>query len=550
VATVHALTGVALPLADFPSEASWGGFDEDLDLSPGPANVEAVARAAPRAAAAVARPGALPCSPGAGSEACGRELLATFGVRAFRRPLEPAEAEFFARLLDTATRASGFQDGVRLVVETLLQSPRLLYRLELSPGAVTATPGVLALDPWERATRLSYLLTGTLPDEALLAAARAGTLSRPEGVLGEARRMLGPPGGPTVYGDYFRQWVGLDFLEAPRSVPGWTPRIAGLMRQETERFVDEVMRTDGRLETLLTAPFTFMNGPLAAFLGTSGPTGEAFTRVELDPSRRKGLLTQASWLSINAHDEWPSPVMRGMFVHERVLCQDVPAPPAGVDAPVPVPSAVPTTNRELLTRSVAAPFCAICHDVIDPYGFAFEHYDAVGRWRDTDKGLPIDDSAVAPMPSIGAFRGAVELAEKLAASPEAAACAVQSWFRYAHGRRPTDGEACVVAGLAARFDEHRHDVRALLLALVESDTFLYRRATAAPPALVLSAPPSLDIPAGASAATRRAAEQRFVLAALVSLYEGAAAQLTGEEQRRLLLHVAALRDLQKQVRSP
>jgi hypothetical protein len=230
---------------------------------------------------------------------------------------------------------------------------------------------------------------------------------------------------------------------------------------------------------MFTAHFTFLNEPLAAFYGSPGPVGSEFQRTTLDGVRRAGFLTQAGILAALAKPNQTSPVQRGKFVQEQLLCNDLPPPPANVEITLPEPSPTATT-RERFSQHASLPTCAACHTLMDPIGLGFEHYDGSGRWRDSENGMAIDASGVVNGSDVdGPFVGAIELADRLGHSERVRACFVRQWFRFAYGRGDTPADQCTLATLTSRFAAGKANVRELLVALTESDAFLYRPASLA-----------------------------------------------------------------------
>jgi len=279
----------------------------------------------------------LTCDPAAqGEEACAKTFIASFGRKAFRRNLTDAESATLYRVYQAGKEGSSYVDGVKAVVEMALQSPQFLYRIE--HGA--AVPGQTVFRPTstEMATRLSYLLWGSMPDEPLLDKAMAGQLDSKEQVLAQAKLMLDDPKARDVVRFFTGTLYGIggvDALERSAGLfPTYTRSLGPLFRQETERFIDHVIwEGAGDFATLFNASYTFVNGPLATFYGLPGVTGDAFQRVERDPSRRLGLLTHASVLASTTPGSRNNPVVRGKFVYEELFCRQVPSPPASKSAP-------------------------------------------------------------------------------------------------------------------------------------------------------------------------------------------------------------------------
>jgi hypothetical protein len=255
------------------------------------------------------------------------------------------------------------------------------------------------------------------------------------------------------------------------------------MRTETDKFIEEVLwKGDGKLGTLLTAPFTFMNGPLAAFYGVPGVTGDAFQQVSLDPNQRSGLLTHAGLLSVLGNNDvgLTSLVYRGRFVREQLLCQPIPDPPADAQDNNP-PFTPATTAREWSVARRAKASCGACHEQLDPIGLGLENFDAIGLYRTMDKGKPVDAAGELTGTDVdGPFSGARALASKLGASALVRNCVVTQWFRYGYGRDVTPRDACTVATLDRVFATSGGNVRELLLALTQTDAFLFRSKGDAP----------------------------------------------------------------------
>ena len=234
---------------------------------------------------------------------------------------------------------------------------------------------------------------------------------------------------------------------------------------------------DGKISTLLTGPYSYMNANVAKHYGLPAPTGTGFVKVDLNPAQRMGILTQAAFLAGQAKPDQSSPVLRGKYVREQVLCEEVQPPPPGFMIVVP-PVTAGTTTRERFTSHDGQPSCAGCHTLMDPLGYAFEGFDATGILRTTDGGKPVDVSGEvrgAEDPALnGAFTGPVDLAKKLAASPEVAACVAKQWFRWGTGRAETEQDACSLGSINQQFQAANYDMRTLPLAILSTDAFRYR----------------------------------------------------------------------------
>jgi hypothetical protein len=413
-------------------------------------------------------------------EACARRLITGFAVRAYRRPLQPEEVAILEEAYRAGT-ADGEAEGLRAILLAVLQAPQFLYRLEVGQPR-RDTESFLRLTPWETAARLSFHFWGSLPDAELAAAAEAGQLDSPEEIARQAERLAADPRARDRVRGWHRRWLwlsGLDDKEKdPLRFPLFTPPVRMDMRAEIERFLDDSFWDPGSsLQTLLTSPHTFVTGRLAAHYGISAPAGAGPQRVALDPSRHAGLLTRGPLMTMLADDQYSNPVYRGAYVLQNLLCEDLPPPPDTVppDPPREVPANA--TIRERLEQHSTNPFCSGCHAQIDPIGFALESFDAVGRWRATDQGRPIDTSGrLEVLPDKPAFRDAVELSRLLAESSRTGDCMVRTWFELAFARRPdAKADACSVQTMQQRFTTGGQHLRDLFLAATETDAFRFRR---------------------------------------------------------------------------
>jgi hypothetical protein len=413
----------------------------------------------------------------AGDDACKRQFLRNFVTRAFRRPAMADDMADLDLTFENGRRlGGGFAGGVRAVVEVVLQAPEFLYQVEFGEQADEATPDLTRPSPHETAARLSYLLWGSTPDDVLLDAANRDALRSPSQIDEQAERLLADPRAHDVVRHFYEQLYGLTDLDVAslQNHPSFTPELPDLFRQETERFIDDVVwQGPGTFEALLTSPFTWMNGPLAKFYGVGGVTGDAFEKVDVDPKRRGGLLTQGRFLAARSFAGWTHPTMRGRIIVESFLCMAIPSAPDGAIAPPPDPDPNATT-RERLERATTGVSCAACHRILDPPGFAFEHYDALGLWRDTENGRPID--ATGRLHDNDArFDGAVELVQHWVHDRDVEKCHVGEWLAFAFGRTETEDDRCSRRTLERAFDRTNGNVRELLRTLTQTDGFLYRR---------------------------------------------------------------------------
>ena len=424
----------------------------------------------------------LPCDPFAptwttGERECARAFITQLGRRAFRRDVEPAQVERLLVVYDDGRDGTDFDAGIRLALEAILQSPHFLYRVE--SGVPAPGEELVPLDGFELASRLSYFLWRSMPDDALLDAAAAGELDGEAGVESQVRRMLEDPRAERALLSFYGDLLALDGLVSaykdPELFPGFSAELAAAMRTELELFVLSTLRDgDGGLAGLLGASHTFVNAELAAHYGIALPPGEGFVRVDLDPSVHRGLVTKPALMSLAAHDQRTSPTLRGKLVRTRLFCQELPPPPANVD--VTIPAAGELSTREWVQQRLDDPNCSACHVLMDPLGLALEGFDATGRPRTLEDGQPIDASGVLTHTDVdGDLDGPASLADKLVASEEVGECASRQWLEFALGRPPEGEDACTAASIGVAFSETDHDVTELMVSIATSPAFRTRR---------------------------------------------------------------------------
>jgi hypothetical protein len=481
--SVRELLGLEVELQELTPDEKVGAFDSNAVSPVSELVVEKYMALAERlAAAAVADVDTLvACDRQAlGDDACGEQFIADFGARAYRRSLGAEERQRYHRLFRDARELEGFESAIQTVLQAMLQSPYFLYHVETG-STFEADGRATLLTAHELASRLSFFLWGTPPDGELRAAVDRGELQTSEGLRAQAERMLSDDRAAPSIASFHLQWLKLDHLDQVEKDPELFPEFDAALRQamknETERFVDYVIRHgDGRLETLFTAPYGFPEGPLVDLYGVAPPPGhDPREPIELPADQRRGLLTQASVMATHAHTAATSPVLRGVFVRENVLCQPLPPPPPGVETNL-ADIAADATARERIELHQADPMCASCHRLIDDIGLGFENYDAIGRFRSSENGRPIDASGelVDTRDIDGRFDGALDLAAKLAQSSEVRQCVTKQWFRFALGRLEADGDRCSLEAAGETFEATNLDVRELLVAVVMSDAFRHR----------------------------------------------------------------------------
>ena len=420
-----------------------------------------------------------------GEDACVTSFLARTGRRLFRRPLTADEDTSLRAVIAWGRQERSYDKAIELALQVMLQHPSFLYRLELSADAPTATKGVVKLSGYEVATRLSYLLWATAPDDALLDQAKDGKLETAAQVRATAETMLKDDRTRRTLRSFHDQWLEIEEVAyAERNTamfPQYSKELVASMHEETARFVESLFfEGDRKISTLLSARWTYADAGLAKLYGVTPPAGGGFAKVDLGPTQqRAGILTHASVMTSHAKFDRSAPVLRGRFVRQRLLCVPIPDPDMNVMGLFPDIDPTNLTTRQYFEEHVKNPACSGCHDLMDPIGFGFEHYDAVGAWRALEKGKPVDASgSLDGAGSVdGDYNGAVELADKLAHSTELSDCLASQWFRYGAGRAEGDEDSCSLGLARARLTTSGGDLRELLLALTETDAFLYRTTT-------------------------------------------------------------------------
>ena len=420
----------------------------------------------------------VPCAEKEG-KSCVRTFVQTVGRRAWRRELTQAEVDRYVAVADTAsTKLGNFWSGLEFALVGILQSPYFLYRTELGQPD-PASPGQLRLTPEELASKLSYFLTGSLPDEELLAAAQAGELETTDQIQAHARRLLKTPQARQAMRAFWIDFLELHDFEslakAPELFPHMTQELAVAMKEETLRVMDHLaFDAQADMRTLFTTKVTFLNPLLAKHYGLEDLMSEqkGFQKVTFpEGSQRAGILTHAAFLTRHSNPDVTSPTHRGLFIRQGLLCETVNAPPPTIETTVPPaePGSHLITYRQRLEHYTAAPLCAGCHAMMDPLGFPFEGYDAVGQLRALDDGQPVDDTGAFGRQRV---TGALELGQALSGSRQVMDCIVRKVYRHAAGRVEGAGEARVIKALGDDFEAANFRFQDLLISLVSSPGFL------------------------------------------------------------------------------
>jgi len=493
LATLVTLPSVAPRLRGTLSGAL-GGYSNEaarLEMSaPHVATLFDVAREA--AASALDSGGAVSaCRAAMSSADCVAGLVADFGARAFRRPLTSEELLRYRSFFANELTASDPDTALSQLVRALLLSPHFQYRTELGTKAGDSFDldsfdlDSFDLEGFERAQILSYSLADAPPDAELSSAAAQGRLSTHAQLKDQALRLLASRATATGLPRFFDEHFSLSTVRAVANrdanlYPRFSVELMGDFASESDAFIGEVLWGDvegkRKLATLLAGGFSMLNERLAGLYGVPGVLGAELRRTTLPSAERAGLLTQGSFLARLANEAEGDVVKRGRFVREQLLCGAIPPPPANVNA-IPPPPTGDVSQRERMAQHSADTTCVGCHQLMDPLGFGFLGYDALGAYQTVDAGKPIDQSGTVP-DAMGAetpYVGAVELSQRLATAPAVQACFSQKLHRYVSGRAPQAADPCAASDAAARFEKSQGDVLELAADLVASEALATRR---------------------------------------------------------------------------
>jgi hypothetical protein len=483
----------------FPSDPPEGGEERQAFLSAlqvrGPLKIDGF-RESP------ARQKIFTCYPKQPSEeaACARQIVGSLAQRAFRRPVNDAQLQPLLAFYDSGYKAGGFETGVRDALTAILASPYFLYRIE----GGDSTGGAYTLTDLELASRLSFFLWSSIPDDELLAAATRGELSQPAKLDAQVRRMLADPKAKSLSKDFGFQWLNMAKLDEIEPDARLFPNASGtldarpLMRQELALFLDSVLRSDQPVTTLLTADYTYLNETLAMLYGINTVKGGQFQRVKLADSRRYGLLGKGAVLMATAYPNRTAPVLRGAWILERVLGTPPAQPPPNVGILKDEVRGKPATVRERFEQHSKNPTCFACHGVMDPLGFALENFDTVGqiRARDPDTGGAVDTAGV--LPDGTKISGTDDLRNALAArSSQFVQTVTEQLMTYALGRPLDYRDMPVVRRIVRDAAKDNNRFASIVSQVVASDAFRRREAAAKPPVTVTSNLPDISSPARA-----------------------------------------------------
>ncbi len=409
--------------------------------------------------------------------ACARRIIENTATRAWRRPVTVAELDRLAKLAATVRKDSEkFDEGLRIALEAILLSPNFLFRIEREPTAPAT--GTYNLNDFELATRLSYFLWSSLPDEPLMRAAREHKLTQPGGLQTQLKRMLTDPRATALIDNFAGQWLSLRELDRRKPDPVRFPladdEILEAMKTESLLFAGAILRENRPILDFLDGRFTYLNGALARYYGLPGVNGEAFRKVELDGVQRGGVMTHGAILTLSSYATRTSPVLRGKWVLENLLGTPPPPPPPDIPALEEKDLGSTASVRQRLEQHRANPACAVCHNQMDPIGFGLENYDAAGRWRTHDGKFAVDSSG--KLPGGQTFDKPQDLRRIMRDTPEAfTRNFVEKMMTYALGRglEPSDRQA--VGAIQQRLAANGYRFATLLEAILESPAFRQRQ---------------------------------------------------------------------------
>ena len=413
---------------------------------------------------------------------CARRIVSTLARRAFRRPATAAEVDRLLAFYRDGRKDATFDAGIERALRGILASPKFLIRVERDPEDLP--PGaVYRLADLDLASRLSFFLWSSIPDDDLLAAAEAGELSHAGTLEREVRRMLADPRADALVSNFAGQWLYLRNVRTTtpdkNEFPDFDDNLRQAFLRETELFVGSIMREDRSVLDLLTADYTFVNERLARHYGIPNVYGSHFRRVTVEDEARRGLLGQGSILLVTSHADRTSPVVRGKWVLDNLLGSPPPPPPPNVPPLKDKPDdGKPHSLRERMEEHRSNPACASCHKVMDPIGFALENFDAVGAWRTRDGGTPIDASG--QLADGTPINGVVSLREALVKRPEVfVGTMADKLLTYALGRPLTAGDMPAVRGVVHGAARHDYRFSSLVMGIVDSVPFRMRVKAAA-----------------------------------------------------------------------
>jgi hypothetical protein len=487
-------------VAAWPAEPPVNGFDnQDIALFISPSLQETISDLALQLSTAVTATTVAPCATTGGSATCLQSFIKSFTEQAYGRPITAAENASYVALAGTAP---DYATSVQMIVEMVLQSPYTLYVSELGPddgivasadgGSVTGPDGgalvgqgggapslpAVLLTPYEIASQISFMVTGTRPDATLLQAAQTAGFNNASDIQTQVQRLLVTAPGQASLARFITGWMDMGPMstvpKSPDVYPEYTQTLAAAMQQEFDTFVSTQLNGgNGTLSDFLTATSTNIPAALDSVYGS-----DLLKSGQLDPTRRKGLLSLPAVLTYNSNDINSGPIERGLLVRRQLLCQVVLPPPAVALAAIaanPFTLDAGITTREFFETHASQPACSGCHAQFDPIGFGLEDMDGMGRFRSTDNGLPVDSSGQLTATDVdGTFTGPAQLSVLLSQSQEVASCMVNHFFNFDQARDPVAADSCTIQNWATQFSQGGGKIIDLVNASVADRTFVYR----------------------------------------------------------------------------
>jgi hypothetical protein len=420
---------------------------------------------------------------------CAQQFITSFATRAFRGQLDASETTALGTLYTTVSTQFDFPTGIQAVIEAVLTSPHFLFVLEFGQPP-TGNAAAIALTPTELATRLALYLWRSIPDQALMDAANGASgasLKSVADVATQATRMLADPRAQGALEDFANQWLDIENMDAvtkDTQFTQWTAAIAQELHTESLTNFTQAVLGNSDYKTLLTSPMSYINADLASFYGVGGsPTFSSATNVSTFANPRTGILSNGSVLAAHAHTSLPSPTKRGRMIRQQILCEEVPDPPAAVGGkPIPPPPATitsGTTRAAYLAHVSTNSVCSSCHQYMDWIGFGFDNYDATGAFITQENGIPVDPSGqfipyLSSADIVGTFSDMPSMITALSQNERVAQCFALQEIRYALLRAETAADACSAEQIYQTFSSSSFNLQQLLIAVVSSDTFMYR----------------------------------------------------------------------------
>ncbi len=423
--------------------------------------------------------------PGKYTAQCARQIVENLATRAYRRPASSQEVDRLFDLVNEVRRRDSFEEGIRAAVQAVLMSPNFLFRIERDPvtGALPGRSGAAAeagpyrISDYELASRLSYFLWSSMPDDALFQAASQKRLREPGVLDAHVKRMLADARAGSLARNFGEQWLNLRLMDRKKPDAAKFPlvddELLDAMRQETLMFVNAVVREDRSILDFIDGRFTYVNGPLARFYGIPGVDGEQFQRVELDGEQRSGIVTHGSVLSISSYATRTSPVIRGKWVLENLLGAAPPPPPDDIPALKEDNLGTEASLRQRLEQHRADPACSACHSSMDPIGFGLENFDAAGAWRVKEGNFDIDSSGT--LPDGRSFTGAKGLKQILLSQSHAfTQNFTEKMLTYALGRGLERSDRALVGQISGDVARQSYRFSSLVTSIVNSPAFQMR----------------------------------------------------------------------------